>query len=329
MSIDLRTHKILWAKSGNRCAYEGCKNELVIDETITDDDSIIGEEAHIVARKENGPRGNHDLSQAERDEYSNLILLCRNHHKEIDDQVKKYTVEALLEMKRKHEKWVKANLEFGLNDVKIDLKYSNYLDEIIKMADFNGWNNWTSYLLSSGQPSINKKQYESLQKIPEYIVNRYWPRKYPELESAIYNFKNVLNSLTKVFDKYKEERNGELWTRKFYKIDRYDPKIYEDQLDKFNYHVDLVEDLTLELTRAGNFLCEKIRDTIHPTFREEEGKLLVTSGPDMAFEWTTFTLEYSKEERENGLYPGLQKFLKVRAKRDIHFGEGIREDYWI
>ena len=95
MSINLKTHKLLWGKSGNKCAFEDCRNDLIADETETDDESIIGDEAHIVARKENGPRGISKLSPEDRDKYDNLILLCRIHHKIIDDQHKFYTVEKL------------------------------------------------------------------------------------------------------------------------------------------------------------------------------------------------------------------------------------------
>lgn len=56
MTISLKTHKMLWGRSGNICAFPDCKKELVMDESETDDPSLIGEEAHIVAQKENGPQ---------------------------------------------------------------------------------------------------------------------------------------------------------------------------------------------------------------------------------------------------------------------------------
>jgi len=34
------------------------------------------------------------------DEYENLILLCRNHHKIIDDNPENYSVENLIELKK-------------------------------------------------------------------------------------------------------------------------------------------------------------------------------------------------------------------------------------
>jgi hypothetical protein len=64
---------------------------------------VFGEEAHIVGQSPNGPRAG---SIPDVDSYANLILLCRKHHKQVDDQVRYYTVERLTEIKRQHEKWV-------------------------------------------------------------------------------------------------------------------------------------------------------------------------------------------------------------------------------
>ena len=75
-----------------------------------DSKSIIGEECHIIARELNGPRGNYKLETKDRDRYPNLILLCRNHHKIIDDQVTLFTVESLRQIKLQHEEWVKKSL---------------------------------------------------------------------------------------------------------------------------------------------------------------------------------------------------------------------------
>jgi hypothetical protein len=77
---------MLWGRYANRCNFEDCRRELVMDATETDDESIIGEECHIFARGKNGPRGNSTLTEEQRDKYSNLILLCSVHHKLIDDQ---------------------------------------------------------------------------------------------------------------------------------------------------------------------------------------------------------------------------------------------------
>ncbi|MBD2519660.1 HNH endonuclease [Nostoc sp. FACHB-973] len=104
MSIDVKT---LWGRSGNRCAF--CKIEL----TPIGSRSTLGEMAHIVAKSPKGPRGQSNLTSEERDEYSNLILLCPTHHTLIDSNPEEWTVEKLKQKKVEHENWVSTQLENG------------------------------------------------------------------------------------------------------------------------------------------------------------------------------------------------------------------------
>jgi len=99
--------KILWGRSGNRCSI--CKIELTPDSGI----DTIGEIAHIVSRSKDGPRGQDPLPKNERDDFSNLILLCPNHHSEIDKFPESWPKEKIHEIKRDHEKWVSKQLENG------------------------------------------------------------------------------------------------------------------------------------------------------------------------------------------------------------------------
>lgn len=110
MGISLKTHKLLWGRSGNRCAFPNCGRVLAETVTKTYDLSVIGDVAHIIGREVAAPRGNSTLPIAQRDEYDNLLLLCKIHHKIIDDQPGEYTVEKLKEMKNLHERWVYNNL---------------------------------------------------------------------------------------------------------------------------------------------------------------------------------------------------------------------------
>lgn len=111
-SITDKTRKKLWAKSGNRCAL--CKAELVGYEGETFNEVIIGEECHIVSGRPSGPRYNIALKTGY-DDYENLLLLCRNHHKIVDEQVNTYTVEQLILLKVTHETWVKETLNSNKN----------------------------------------------------------------------------------------------------------------------------------------------------------------------------------------------------------------------
>jgi hypothetical protein len=85
--------KRLFARSGNRCAFPKCSS------SIADGDNLLGEICHIKSVKPGGPRFDQDQTQEKRNGYDNLILLCPNHHKVIDDDEESYTVERLKKMK--------------------------------------------------------------------------------------------------------------------------------------------------------------------------------------------------------------------------------------
>ncbi|ADE17028.1 hypothetical protein Nhal_4020 (plasmid) [Nitrosococcus halophilus Nc 4] len=102
-----RDIKILWGRSGNRCAI--CKLELTPDGTR----ETLGEMAHIVARSPDGPRGGESLPLEERDRYDNLILLCPTHHVEVDKAPDSWPTTRLRMTKQNHEAWVSTQLESG------------------------------------------------------------------------------------------------------------------------------------------------------------------------------------------------------------------------
>lgn len=108
MSISDRTRKLLWGRSGNRCGI--CRHELIVDATPADDESVIGDECHILSTKVCGPRYDQSCPREKLDAYDNLILLCRTHHKMVDDQSETYTADILRWMKATHAVWVSAKL---------------------------------------------------------------------------------------------------------------------------------------------------------------------------------------------------------------------------
>lgn len=89
-----KTIKRLFAMSGNLCAFPGCPSPIVESSGV-----ISGEICHIHASKAGGPRFDVAQNDAERHGYDNLLLLCRRHHKIVDDQHIVYTADALREIK--------------------------------------------------------------------------------------------------------------------------------------------------------------------------------------------------------------------------------------
>jgi hypothetical protein len=95
--------RIVYLRSGGRCAFPGCGRELVEPGNPDDDNAYIGEIAHIVADSRQGPRGDSPLTDEERDRHGNLVLLCRVCHKVIDSLPFTYSVSVLQAIKTDHE----------------------------------------------------------------------------------------------------------------------------------------------------------------------------------------------------------------------------------
>jgi hypothetical protein len=330
MGISLKTHKILWGRSGNQCAI--CKTPLVIDSLNPDDDpSIVGDEAHIVAREEGFTRGNYDsLTPEQRDNYSNLILLCKTHHKQIDDQPAQFTVECLHEVKRIHESEVRRNQSRADRDVlDDDIIYSGYIDEWQRFADLDNWLNTSSWL-SADTPTLPQIWYNHQKEFLIWIIGRIWPHRYDLLKNALLNYKAVAQDLIIEFDKhieFKSEDTNYLRTEKFYRIREYDEEKYHRLAKRYNLHVCLVNDLFFELTRAANYICDQVRDTLFRGYRLKEGALLVLRH-SVGFELKTvhLRLEYQGDERIEEPYPGLKIFKKIRYEtRDYALNPGEPE----
>lgn len=113
MGLSRRDRRMLWARAGNRCSYrrgdEICNELLVFKDGATLVNS--GEECHIVGEKPGAARYVDDYP--ERDTYANRILMCRNHHKVVDDNEDIYTVEMLQKMKASHEEEIVGATEEG------------------------------------------------------------------------------------------------------------------------------------------------------------------------------------------------------------------------
>src|SRR3712207_148595 len=80
-NISDKEWKMLVAASGGYCAFPRCDLNLVQPGTNQDSAAFLGEAAHIVADSRQGPRGRSEMSDADRDKHTNLILLCGMHHK--------------------------------------------------------------------------------------------------------------------------------------------------------------------------------------------------------------------------------------------------------
>lgn len=326
MSVSLKTQKMLWGRAAGRCSMPSCRIDLYEDETETDDPTLVGENCHIVAERDNGPRADAMMPTLRRNTYSNLILLCRNHHKVIDAQEGEYTVEHLHKIKDEHEKWVREQLGLDINQQHDEEQYAGIIDKWERLAHVNEWHKWSFDVISYGQPSISMVVDNDLYKLREWLFNRIWPDRYLELNSAFYNFLHVLQNFQNCFRQYAEPWSETIQrTRKFYQIDEWNKELYDKLLSQYNFHVDLVEDLMLELSRSSNLVCDCVRQFIMRSYRLNEGRIVVRTGPYMDLSIKDYVAQYDPEVCSHPTpYPGLESFLTERTQRDVHFGEGTK-----
>ncbi|MCR9072661.1 MAG: HNH endonuclease [Alphaproteobacteria bacterium] len=325
MSISLKSQKMLWGRAAGRCSLPECRLDLYEDETETDDPTLVGENCHIVAESDDGPRPNPDIPVEKRNTYANLILLCRNHHKVIDAQEGRYTVEFLHRIKNEHEAWVREQLGLDTAKQEIDERYAGLIDTWQRLAHVENWLAWSSSVLSGGQPTLRREISDDLDELRHWLLNRVWPRYYPGLERSFENFRRVLEDFYNLFHRHAEPvGDGHmLLTRKFYQIDEWNDERYQRLFSQYEFHVDLVQDLMLELCRAANLICDRVRETFMSGFMLSEGRLMIQSGPSMSGAFREHVVEYSEEEINQELpYASLQQFMNDRVDRDYHFGEG-------
>lgn len=110
MPVPPREQRLVTQKSGNICAFPDCRILLTSSIGSDGDVVVLGQIAHIVADKPDGPRGDASFPDAQRNGYTNLILLCNIHHQLIDSKPATYTVEVLRGMKKRHEEWEERRL---------------------------------------------------------------------------------------------------------------------------------------------------------------------------------------------------------------------------
>jgi hypothetical protein len=315
---------VIWGLEGGKCAFPECQKVLVLKVVGSSAGySLVGEVAHIVAETQGGPRGNSALALEERNSVENGILMCAEHHKLIDDHPGRFPVEWLLELKRRHEAEYRLSSEFDQALLFDRAKYAEYIDQWVARGHVEDWPVWTSWLPSGDWPRLSIQVCEDLGALADWLFGRIWPGRYPDVESSLSNFQRVLRDLLSVFLEHAEKQGNQWQTIKFYQAREWLPDDeYHRRLRSYEFHCDLVTDLTLELTRAANYVCDNVRICLDPEFRLAEGVLTVQMGPFSDFRWRTYRPEYSRVERKEFPYSGLKEFKRTRHTRDISFGRG-------
>ena len=95
------TRLLLAVRAGGRCEFDGC-NKYLFAHFLTRDQGNFSAVAHVVAFSARGPRGT-EIRPESVDAIENLMLLCADCHKLIDDNPDKFSVVTLRLYKERHE----------------------------------------------------------------------------------------------------------------------------------------------------------------------------------------------------------------------------------
>ena len=82
--VPLNATRQLWAQCGGFCQNPNCNKYLFI--AVAADSVSIANVAHIIGHGTSGPRSDHELADyIDRDGVTNLIMLCLECHKVVDE----------------------------------------------------------------------------------------------------------------------------------------------------------------------------------------------------------------------------------------------------
>lgn len=319
MSISTLSRKLLWGNAANHCSWPTCRQPLSQELEKTIGAIHVGEEAHIVAREEDGPRGESPLTPTQRDDYSNLVLLCPTHHTLIDKAPQEYTVEFLLKTKAEHEAWVRASL--GAKVDQTEIRWARIVDQLPEKLSLDTWAQDVYSFFDGGTIHLAVSTEERLRECALWIATRPLPQGRDGLRATIVNIGLFLKELLSVFDEYAELHGGGHWRiyPTFYKIPVWDTERYNSLLAKYKSRRAYLSDLTLEVTRYINLFGDLVREDLDPLFRGEEGHTTVVA-EGQVLQYGAYVPLFTQENLESvlGEQP-LVAFEESRATRTPRF----------
>ncbi|MFE7858699.1 HNH endonuclease signature motif containing protein [Streptomyces sp. NPDC057403] len=283
MAIGSTARKVLWARSADLCAYPGCLQRLTANLHDEESQSLeaagipLGEEAHIISGSPEGPRYDASYPVEKVDSYENLILLCPTHHRLVDKKDGSgFSVETLRQMKSEHEvsrSSLKSGPEKRLEE--IELRTLAMVEVWTRKANLADWESLT-WKLNVPVVRLPQSDIDLLAEQAEWAMMRHWPIQYPELRRAFNNYTAVLRDTVNHIRRSMKPIEGreEMWEMyREYKHRIMSQPEYDASLHDFEYRTDLLCELSWELTKAANFVCDSVRLELDPLFRFDEGVL--------------------------------------------------------
>jgi len=292
VSINQKDIKLLWGRSGNRCAI--CKTELTQDKKTVTAAFTLGEQAHIVGEKEGAARGKSSLSQDERNTYHNLILLCPTHHTEIDNNETDWPIEKLHQVKSEHELWVMETLSETVDLYKLaqEAAVTNIIDSAVDLCDLENWSVWTSKALDI-YPEWSSKQLYNAYEFRDKVIAAIWPEGFEDLKRSAITFSVLINAAAQEFRKHSRLSGDTYHAYQFYEKNGRWNDYYHEQLREYEDWLQECDRLIKEATKAVNWFADVIRRDINPMFFADKGKFIIADN----YLCQMCLLEYDDQEK--------------------------------
>lgn len=267
MGISPKDIKILWGKAAGRCAITRKKVLEQGSASVASKDVVIGEACHIVAESPSGPRGESVLSSDDRNRYPNLILLSADLHTLIDKDPAAWPIERLHQIKADHELWVEEQLTVAKSHE--DEVYATFIEEIgVRMQ----LTNWDWYTDTAARGMLHEKLAEGADYLTVHLAKVIWPRKYPELESAIENLVQRFAKYVQWQLRHARFERSPYWIQdKFYRSfgDEY---VSLAAARTFDLWQQVCRRLLYDVSRALNAYADQVRATLKPDYFYVQGR---------------------------------------------------------
>lgn len=208
-----------------------------------------------------------------------------------------------------------------LSAIDSEVRIAVIVDRWAKMIDLDQFSNRLGDISFSNR--IREEWFDELEACSQWLLNRPWPLGFEPIQESLTNFRQIADDLLSIVGWYHSRERGYVEIDRAYK--ELDGFASDDQynflLRRHQYTVDLSRDLAFELTRAANLVCERVRQSLWPAFRLEEGNLVFQSGLSMGLSSRIYVPLYTSVDSPS-LYPGLQEFAAAR-KDGEDFGSGL------
>ncbi|NEW58137.1 hypothetical protein GV794_21135 [Nocardia cyriacigeorgica] len=274
-----------------------------------------------MARNEDGPRGKEPIT-GDRDAYENLVLMCPTHHTLIDSAVDDYPVDRVRQMKSEHQAWVRDSLGVDRAQLDLEVRWARLIDQFDEQMSLVRWGRTVGSLVDEVDPILGDSVLQQLRDLCRWIQVRPWPSGHESLKASLEGFARVASHLIAHFMKEAESvptRQGLRYPR-WYKIQNYDPELYDRLLGEYRQARQLITDLVYEATRHLNWFMDSVRQSVDPDYREVQGYvyLLDESGEG---EFAVIPRFSESELVGEEPYTTLERFLDDRDTRVPRAGQ--------